>query len=210
MLLFTVLSVVPTACQDCVVPYTPPSMPHEGYAGTHVPHGPETLDAQDRHLWQRPEQIVQAMDILPGMVVADVGAGTGYFLPHLSRAVGESGQVIGVDLDPERVVAMRERIPKENLLNVSVRLATPTEPGLDTASVDRILMVDTWHHIGPERVTYGAALRNSLRPGGAIFVVDRMDATMVMAELTRVGFEATIVPLSLPRQSVVRGNSLGF
>jgi tRNA A58 N-methylase Trm61 len=182
-------------------------MPYEGYAGTHLPHGPETLDAEDRHLWQRPEQIVQAMDISPGMVVADVGAGTGYFLPHLSRAVGESGRVIGVDLDPERVMAMRERVAKEKLNKVLVRLVTPTEPGLGTASVDRILMVDTWHHIEPDRVTYGAVLRDCLRPGGAIFVVDRMDATTVMDELTSVGLEAIAVPLNLPRQSVVRGNA---
>ncbi len=150
------------------------------------------------------------------MVVADVGAGTGYFLPHLSPAVGESGRVLALDVEPGMVAHMSQRIAQAAMGNAEARRVAPDDPGLAAGSADRILIVDTWHHID-DREAYGARLRQALRPGGRVVVVDftpdsphgpppamRIPAEQVQRELEAAGFEARIVEESLPYQYVVQ------
>lgn len=129
------------------------------------------LDAPDRVAWQKPAELVAFMNITPGMKVADIGAGTGYFLPYLSRAVGENGEVLGLDIEPDMVRHMKERAEREGLQNVTPRLVDGDNPGLADHSVDRVLIVDTWHHI-PDRERYAARLARVLAPGGAVYLVD--------------------------------------
>ncbi len=216
----------------------PPSTPHHHGPGDH-PHGADhphghghhggplvhrfenaeqwakEFDNPERDAWQKPADVVAALAITQGMTVADVGAGTGYFLPHLARAVGPKGKVIGVDIEPSMVDYMTKRAAREGLSNVEARLALTDDPKLAPASVDRVLIVDTWHHIA-SRPAYAQKLAAALTPGGMVFVVDftldskrgpppehRIAPQKVIEELGQAGFKATVVDAKLPDQYIV-------
>lgn len=178
----------------------------------------KVFDDPARDEWQRPARVVEVMAIAPGMAVADVGAGTGYFAPHLSRAVGPSGKVIAEDVEPDMVDWLRERAKRDGLANVEALLGASDDPRLAEGSVDRVLIVNTWHHID-DRPAFAKKLRTALKPGGAVFVVDytkdspqgppkraRLEPEAVAAELSAGGLEATVVTdAGLPYQYVVRG-----
>jgi predicted methyltransferase len=151
------------------------------------------------------------------MTVVDLGAGTGYFVRYLSEAVGSSGQVLALDADRSMVEAMQARVEREELQNVEPRLVPQDDPELPPGSVDRILVVNTWHHIS-HRLAYADKLRAALRPGGQLLIVDftmesphgppsqmRLTSDTVRRELEAVGFEAEIVEAPLPYQYLVAG-----
>ena len=179
------------------------------------------FDDPARDAWQHPDEIVTLLAPAAGMTVADIGAGTGYFLSRLSRAVGEGGIVIGTDIEPNMVQYMTGRAEREALGNVRPVLAAPDDPTLPAAGVDRVLVVDVWHHISGDaaaRITYGKKLAATLRPGGAVMIVDftpesamgppkqhRIPAPTVVAELTAAGLVAEIADETLPEQYVVIG-----
>ena len=157
------------------------------------------------------------MKITAGLAVVDIGAGTGYFEPYLSRAVGASGRVFAIDLEPSMVRYLTDRAAREHLDNVTAKLAEPGSPALEPSSADRILIVDTWHHI-PDRATYATKLRAALRAGGTVTIVDftmesshgpprahRLTPEKVVAELAAGGIKAEISPVGLPEQYVVIG-----
>jgi SAM-dependent methyltransferase len=199
---------------------------HAGHAheGAHEPlvhrfeHAEEwakTFDDPARDAWQRPAEVVALLQIRSGMSVVDIGAGTGYFVPYLARAVGPQGRVLALDVEPDMVRYLRERAAKEALSNVRAEVVEVDDPGLASESVDRILIVDTWHHI-PDRVAYAKKLGKALSPGGTIAIVDftmdakngppphhRLPPEEVVKELTRAGLEATIATEGLPEQYVV-------
>jgi SAM-dependent methyltransferase len=175
------------------------------------------FEGPERDAWQRPAEVIAALHLTPGMTVADVGAGTGYFLPHLSRAVGPKGKVLALDIEPDMVRYMKERAAREGLGNVEPAVVPLDDPRLPAGGVDRVLIVDTWHHIDG-RPAYAAKLRAALAPGGAVFVVDfkleashgpprehRLLPEQVIAELGQGGLAAEVVPTSLPEQYVVAG-----
>lgn len=175
------------------------------------------FDDPERDEWQRPREVVELLDVSAGATVADVGAGTGYFAPHLSAAVGPDGRLIALDVEPNMVSHMRERFEEAGLDNAEARAAAPDDPGLEPESVDRILIVDTWHHI-QDRAQYAARLREALRPGGSVLVVDftadspqgppaamRLTAEQVAAELREGGLEVDVLEETLPYQYAVRG-----
>jgi SAM-dependent methyltransferase len=177
----------------------------------------KVFDAPDRDTWQKPNQVVAAMAIAPGMTSADIGAGTGYFLPYLSRAVGGKGRVLALDIEPDMVAHMAARAEREKLSNVTAKVVRPDDPELAPDSVDRILIVDTWHHIDA-RPSYAAKLKAALRPGGTVTIVDftlesqhgppkehRLRPEQVLAELTQGGLRAELLKTDLPDQYVVRG-----
>jgi len=195
----------------------PPETPAYHHRFEHADRWAEELDGPKRDAWQKPDAVVAAMDLAPGMAVADIGAGTGYFESHLSGAVGPSGRVFALDVEPDMVAHLRDRSAREHLENVEARQVAPDDPGLTADSIDRILIVDTWHHIG-SRKAYASRLAEALKSGGEVFVVDfRHDATRgpppehriapeeVMAELGAAGLEARVVDVGLPEQYVVVG-----
>jgi ubiquinone/menaquinone biosynthesis C-methylase UbiE len=136
-----------------------------------VPHWKAVFDDPERDRWQQPEKVVQALRLRQGMVVADLGAGTGYFSRHLASAVGPRGSVLAVDTEPNMVVQLRTRAEQELTSNVIPILASRDNPRLPTGSVDVVLVVDTYHHID-DRVTYFRTLRHALRRGGRVAVVE--------------------------------------
>lgn len=153
------------------------SMAHDH--GHHGKHGnPEDLDAyiarmegEDRAAWQRPDDVVAMLQLRPGDTVADVGAGPGYFTVRLARAVGPLGRVFAVEVVPEMVGALRQRLDRARLGNVTVVTARDDDPLLPPASCDAVLVVNTFHHF-PDGAAYLRRLAASLRPGGRILDVD--------------------------------------
>ncbi|RMH37671.1 MAG: methyltransferase domain-containing protein [Nitrospirae bacterium] len=194
------------------------SQPHVHHAFKDAELWSKRFDAPDRKDWQKPEEVIELMDIESGMTVADIGAGTGYFLGYLSKAVGAQGMVLGLDIEPSMVDFMANRAKRENWTNVEVRVVHPDDPGLPPNSVDRILIVNTWHHIA-DREHYSRKLYDALKPGGKVLVVDftlesphgppvsqRLRPEEVMAELQAGGFEVELLQETLPNQYIVAGH----
>ena len=178
------------------------------------------LDDPGRDEWQKPELVVAAAGITAGQVVADIGAGTGYFGVHLSHAVGASGKVLALDVNPSLVEHMRRRFDEAQLNNVEARVLQHDDPGLVPGSVDRVLIVDLWHHLH-DRIAYGRKLRAALRREGRLLVIDRgtdsshappvgmrISVDTVMGELEAAGFSTRVLPQTLPRQFMVEGAAL--
>lgn len=178
----------------------------------------KVFDDPSRDEWQKPARVVALMAIKPGMTVADVGAGTGYFAVHLSRAVGASGKVIAEDVEPAMVEWLEARVKRERLENVQPLLGTADDPKLPPGGVDRVLVVDTWHHV-EDRAAFSKKLASALAPGGAVFVVDftvdsphgpprsaRLAPDTVAADLRAAGLTTEVLAdAGLPHQYVVRG-----
>lgn len=201
---------------------------HHGHTAGHVDHDfsdvgkwVAVFDDPARDSWQRPEEVVALLGPGPGHVVVDIGAGTGYFERYLTRAVGGAGQVLALDTEPKLVEHISERAKRELWPNVTARVVPADDPGLPTAGVDRVLIVDTWHHL-PERAAYARKLAAALRPGGSIAVVDftldapmgpppamRLGADVVAAELRAAGLTAHIASEQLPHQYVVIATKAG-
>lgn len=131
----------------------------------------ERFESSEREAWQQPARVVAALGLKRGDTVADVGAGTGYFVPHLSEAVGSSGTVFAADVEPDMVVYLRERADSEGLTNVIPVLCSYDDPRLPPASTDLVLFVNTWHHVG-DRVDYAKRLRDDVAAGGRLVLVD--------------------------------------
>ena len=183
----------------------------------HPQHYADQLDDPERDAWQKPREVVELLTCEAGMVAADLGAGTGYFLRSLSEAVGATGAVLALDTEPTMVEHMTARIEREGLKNTRAETVRPDDPGLEPESVDRVLIVNTWHHIG-DRVVYAKKLLGALRPGGRLMIVDftmesphgppvemRLTNDTVRAELEAAGFSTSLLDESLPYQYVVVG-----
>lgn len=175
------------------------------------------FDDPKRDEWQRPTEIVKLMEIEAGMTVADIGAGTGYMMPHLAKAAGEGGVVMPLDIEPNLVKHMRERAEKAGLKGVKPQVIQMDDPELDDGQADRVLVLDTWHHIS-DRVNYARKVLAGLKAGGKLVVVDftpdsphgppakhRVAAEQIVKELTEAGFEATVAQEELPYQYVIIG-----
>jgi ubiquinone/menaquinone biosynthesis C-methylase UbiE len=142
------------------------------------PHGrlfpPENLgllEAPDRDIWQRPDQIMDAMAIAEASIVADVGAGSGWFTIRLARRVGPNGIVYAEDVQPEALTAISRRVTAEGLKNVRTVLGQVGDPRLPAGRLHAVLIVDAYHEI-EDRVALLGNLAKSLRPDGRIGVVD--------------------------------------
>ena len=109
--------------------------------------------------------------IAKGMTVADIGAGEGYYTIRLAQRVGEHGRVLAEDIVASVRDALAERVAREDLENVAVRLGTPADPKLPPASFDRVLMVHMYHEI-EQPYEFLWRLRPSLKPEGLVVVVD--------------------------------------
>jgi len=175
------------------------------------------LDDPARDEWQRPKEVVGLLRCGEGMTAVDLGAGTGYFIGYLSEAVGAEGRVLALDTEQSMIDAMVARIQRDELSNVRPGLVSSDDLALIPGSVDRILVVNTWHHIS-ERVAYGEKLLPGLRPGGLLLIVDftmdspvgppshkRLTHDTVVRELEAAGFVAEVVEESLPYQYAVAG-----
>jgi ubiquinone/menaquinone biosynthesis C-methylase UbiE len=126
-----------------------------------------TLDDPHRDGKQKPQELIAAMNVKPGMTVADIGTGTGYMLPFLGKAVGANGKVFGEDIQADFL----ERAKAKHVPNAELILGTVTDPKLPPNSVDIALVLDVYHHFDyPDRMLQ--AIRSALMPGAHLVIVD--------------------------------------
>ena len=125
----------------------------------------------DRDRKGEAEAVMRAADVAPGMTVADIGAGEGYYTIRLASRVGPKGRVLAEDIVPLFHDRLADRVYRDGLDNVSVKLGKPVDPGLPTGSFDRIFMVHMYHEI-QEPYQFLWNLRPALAPNGLVVVVD--------------------------------------
>lgn len=132
------------------------------------------FDDPKRDEWQKPHEVIQALRLEPDAVVADLGAGTGYFSARLANML-RNGRVYAVDLEPGMVKHLAKRAREERLPNLVAVQASPGDARLP-AKVDLVLLVDVYHHIDA-REAYFRRLRGALKPGGRVAIIDfRLDS----------------------------------
>ncbi len=127
------------------------------------------LEGPERDRWQHPERLVAALNLRAGETVADIGSGSGYLLPHLSRAVGPTGRVLAEEIQREYLPALRARA--DRLSNVQVVFGTADDPGLAPATVDCLVLLTVYHEV-QEPVSLLRALRRAARPDARLAVID--------------------------------------
>ena len=192
-------------------------------AGKHADHSfadveryRSIFEASERDAWQKPDQLIRALGIQPGMMVADIGAGTGYFARRFAVTVGREGVVFASDLEPNMVVELRNRADKDGLVNLVPILSSTDDPRLPDGLSDVIFICDTWHHIS-NRVEYARRLKNDLAPGGRVVIVDfhkrelpigpppeaKMSEEEVLSEFKQAGFRLVASLDVLPYQYVL-------
>ncbi len=128
-----------------------------------------TEEARDRV--NEADDVMDSADVRPGMTVADIGAGDGYYTVRLAGRVGADGRVLAQDIQPEVIERLADRVARERLDNVSLKLGAVDDPRLPADSFDRVFMVHMYHEIG-EPYAFLWRLRPALRQGGQVIVVD--------------------------------------
>jgi ubiquinone/menaquinone biosynthesis C-methylase UbiE len=161
------------------------------------------LEGPDRDAWQRPDQIMDALQIGEGSVVADLGAGGGWFTVRLALRVKPNGRVYAEDIQKQMIQAIDRRIQREGLQQlVFTRLGTADDPNLPANALDAALIVDAYHEI-EHPVTLLQNTAKSLKPNGVIAIVnfkkdgggpgpamnERVDAEKVVADARAAGLE---------------------
>lgn len=129
------------------------------------------LEQPDRALWQKPDQIMDAVHVADGSTVADIGAGAGWFTIRLAQRVGPKGMVYAQDVQGLFLGAIKRRVQREGLQNVETRQAHGNDPNLPAKTLDAILMVDAYQEVD-NRVVYLRNLANALKPTGRIGIVN--------------------------------------
>jgi cyclopropane fatty-acyl-phospholipid synthase-like methyltransferase len=188
---------------------------HAGHHGN-----PEDLDGYihmmeepSRAEWQKPDEVVRALNIAKGQTVCDVGSGPGYFSLRFAKAVGDAGRVFAADIEPKMLDVLRQRLVSEGITNVTPVLAKADESGLADETCDLIVIVDTFHHF-PDGVEYLKRLTKVLKPGGSIVNIDfhkrkqpvgpPLDHLIAREDFLRqgraAGLEVTLEPAFLPYQ----------
>jgi len=209
-------SPAPAVAPSASAAHSPPG--HHGQGFHHGFHDADSwakvFDDPERDKWQKPEAVIDVLGLGPSSKVADVGAGTGYFAMRIAKRVPE-GRVYAVDVEPDMVRYLGERATREQLPQVTAVLATGDDAKLPEP-VDVVLIVDTLHHID-NRPAYLAKLRDKLKDGGRLFVVDftlespmgppkahRLAPEAVVKDAEQAGLHAAApVAIELPNQYVL-------
>jgi ubiquinone/menaquinone biosynthesis C-methylase UbiE len=151
----------------------------QGQAGRHTLFSPTDLgllESPDRDIWQKPEQIMDALGIADGSKVADIGAGAGYFTVRLARRVGPNGVVWANDVQDAMIEAIKRRVAKDvskDIRNVKTVKGTPSDPNLPAGSLDAVLMLETFSEIQPGNIVpFLRNVRAALRDGGRVGIID--------------------------------------
>jgi ubiquinone/menaquinone biosynthesis C-methylase UbiE len=129
------------------------------------------LEPPDRAAWQKPDQIMDALQIAEPSAVADIGAGAGFFTIQLARRVGPNGKVYTTDIQRQMLEAIRRRVLREGLKNVETRQATEGDQNLPAGALDAVLIVDTYPEVS-DPVAFLRNVARALKPTGRIGVVN--------------------------------------
>lgn len=174
------------------------------------------LERPEREQEEAPSRAIEALDLKPGMVVADIGAGSGYYTSRLARKVSPGGRVIATDIQPGMIELLDRRIAAEGLTNVTTVLGAMDDPRLPPASVDLAIMVDVYHELQQPQL-FLQRLKGAFRPGGRLVLLEfrkedpripilevhKMSVAEVKAELEAEGFALERVIDVLPWQHII-------
>ncbi len=132
----------------------------------------EHLDSTERDRYQKPAEVIDALKLKPGMAIADLGSGSGYFTRRFIEAVTETGMVYAVDVEPEMLAYAKESvIHMHTAYTAEFILAQPDNPKLPYESVELLFVCNTIHHL-ENRLKYFSDLKSSLKPGARIAIID--------------------------------------
>jgi SAM-dependent methyltransferase len=134
-------------------------------------HGAPWLERPERMSEERPDLVLAALDLEPGMSVADIGAGSGYYSWRIAQRVGARGSVYAVDVQPEMIALLREQMSKRGVANVKAVLGSATDPHLPAELLDLAVMVDVYHEFEYPYEMLAAIVR-ALKPGGRLAFVE--------------------------------------
>lgn len=191
------------------------------YLGREIAHvmgpgGVPWLERRERDTEERPQLMIDALQIEPGQVIADLGAGSGYYSFRIAPLVGERGNVLAIDVEPRMLRIITERAKRAAVANVTTVLSTPSDPNLEPNSVDLLFMVDVYHELEfpLEMMT---KVREALKPGGRVALIEyraedpavmikpvhKMSERQIIRELTAAGFRHQKTIRTLPLQHLV-------
>jgi ubiquinone/menaquinone biosynthesis C-methylase UbiE len=151
------------------------------------------LERPEREKEEHPSKLLAALKLKPGDVVADIGTGTGYHAFRMAPMVGTRGKILAVDIQPEMLDLIRQKMKKTNVTNIEPVLGTIEDPKLPAESVDLVLMVDVYHEFShPHEMT--AAMLKALKPGGRlVFVEFRLEDPKVPIKLVHKMSERQVI-----------------
>jgi arsenite methyltransferase len=129
------------------------------------------LEDPKRDAYQKPHEVLTALNLKPGEVIADIGAGSGYFTFRIAHHVGAKGKVYAVDVSTDMIRHINRRIRDTKTTNVVSVLADSDDPLLPEQSVDRFFICDVWHHV-ENPANYLSMMKKILKPGGEIVMID--------------------------------------
>jgi predicted methyltransferase len=134
-------------------------------------HGAPWLERPERTSEERPELVLAALELKPGMAVADLGAGSGYYSWRMARRVGDKGIVYAVDVQPEMVRLLEKQMAERGVTNVRPLLGIPADPRLPEGRLDLVVMVDVYHELEYPFEVLASVVR-ALKPGGRVAFVE--------------------------------------
>lgn len=178
--------------------------------------GADWLEREERKRLEQPEKVLDLLKLTPGNMVADIGAGTGYYSLRLAKRVGPQGRVLATDIQPEMIARLRANMKKADISNIDPVVCTPTDAKLPSGTLDLVLMVDVYHELANPEETM-AQVRRALKPDGRLVVIEyrgedptvpikpehKMTLTQIREELTPMGFHIQETFDFLPRQHVI-------
>jgi ubiquinone/menaquinone biosynthesis C-methylase UbiE len=188
------------------------------YLGREIAHvmGPGGiiwLERAEREREERPQLVLDALQIQPGQTVVDLGCGSGYYAFRMSKLVGANGKVFAVDIEERMLQFVRQRAQREAITNITPIRSTASDPNLPPESVDLLLMVDVYHELEfPFEVMQ--KVREALKPGGRVALVEyraedpkvmikevhKMTQKQIIKEMKAVGLRPSQTITTLPLQ----------
>ena len=174
------------------------------------------LERQERENEEAPSKAIDLLELKPGMVVADIGAGSGYYASRIAKRVGPSGRVYATDIQPGMIELLERRIASEGLANMTAVLGAMDDPKLPPKSIDLALMVDVYHELQQPQI-FLQRLKEALKPDGRLVLLEfrkedpkipilevhKMSVAEVEQEMRAEGYEIEKVVGGLPWQHLI-------